>query len=911
MECLPCFYFAFSLLLLNTINIKPSSAAITRPNSATDRDALLSLRAATSADPQSPLARNWSADTSNPNICHLFGVSCGARHRRVTALNISGFALTGSLPHQLWNLTFLTYFDINIELWMAWSHCGKQLFVGLHAIFHLQHTTMIYLDLSSNQFSGKIPAGLCDNLPHLQLLYLLANKLEGRIPSNIDKCRKLERLSLSINHLNGEIPIEIGNLSMLRELYLGFSFLKGGIPGELGSLSQLEMLHIAQASLPGPIPNQIGNCTSLKHLRLGYNYLTGELPLQLGNLASLKTFTVFSNSLSGSIPPCIFNVSTLKRLELSSNQFSGHLPPGPTRNLGNVRKLIQQLRPNLENLRQLRHLNFYKNNLTGAKSEDQELGFLSSLNSCRHLKRLSLSLNPLKGIFPSSVGNLSTSLSYFGTSYCDIKGVIPPEFRNLSASNKLNSTIPSGLWNLRDLLFLNLSSNYLSGGLSSELASFTAISFIDFSHNQLSGDIPISIDSCRSLESLFLSNNEFEGAIPKSLGNIRGMRAVDLSSNNLSGPIPETLQDVSLLQYFNVCNNKLAGPVPSVGRFINFTADSFLNNLGLCGQAKFHVPLCVEKNFRRKRAKKIVWVLKYILPPFVSITLAAAVIILFIRRRIYKRGGQLMLITTDDDTLLGIACRRFTYIELSRGTNGFSEANLLGRGSFGSVFRGTLSDGSNIAIKVFDSKTERVVCSFETETEILSKVRHRNLVRMVGCCSNSEFKALILEYMPNGSLEKWLCADDRYLSLMQRLQIAIEVALALEYLHHGYTFPIVHCDVKPSNVLLGEDMVACLGDFGIAKLLMQHQSMSERKVSTSGDVYSFGILLLEIFTGKKPTEDMFDGKTSLKEWVYGALQNNAANEVLAPDLLAREREYSRRMSLVYFHCGNEMFGCFA
>ncbi|CAA0832359.1 Receptor-like protein kinase 2 [Striga hermonthica] len=184
--------------------------------------------------------------------------------------------MAGELPQELGNLTLLEYFSVENSLSGSMPS----------SIFNI--TTMIYLDLSSNQFSGKIPAGLCDNLPHLQLLYLSAKKLER-------------------------------NLSMLRELYLGFSDLKGGIPANWG----------VSHSWRWPIPNQVGNCTSLKHLRLGYNYLTGELPLQLGSLASLETFTVFSNSLSGSIPPCIFTISTLKLLELSSNQFSGPLPPRP------------------------------------------------------------------------------------------------------------------------------------------------------------------------------------------------------------------------------------------------------------------------------------------------------------------------------------------------------------------------------------------------------------------------------------------------------------------------------------------------------------------------------------------------------------------------------------------------------
>ncbi|XP_042025571.1 receptor kinase-like protein Xa21 [Salvia splendens] len=184
----------------------------------------------------------------------------------------------------------------------------------------------------------------------------------------------------------------------------------------------------------------------------------------------------------------------------------------------------------------------------------------------------------------------------------------------------------------------------------------------------------------------------------------------------------------------------------------------------------------------------------------------------------------------------------------------FSEANMLGRGSFGSVFRGVLKDGLSIAVKVFNLELKGGSKSFEVESRILSNIRHRNLFRVIGCCTNMEFKGLILEFMPNGSLEKWLYSDNYFVDILLLLNISIDVALALEYLHHGYTFPVVHCNIKPSNVLLDENMAARVADFDISKLFEEGEAMvqtktldtigyaapeygSEGKVSTSADVY--------------------------------------------------------------------------
>ncbi|KAL8481226.1 hypothetical protein ACS0TY_027670 [Phlomoides rotata] len=776
-----------------------------------------------------------------------------------------------------------------------------------------------------------------------------------------------------MNHFSGDIPREIGSLPMLRILSLWSNRFKGSIPKEIGYLTSLEYLALYSNNFTGRIPNEIGNLTSLVHIGLGSNYLTGSIPSSIFNLSALEILHLSENQLSGTIGRR-FSLYNLQELYLGSNRLSGEIPSFFTSNatkltiLELVNNSFSGPMPNFGNLRLLRSLTIWGNQLTGAESPTHELEFLSSLTNCPYLVRLEISGNPLNGILPTSIGNLSTSLQYIYASRCNIKGVIPSEIGNLSslialelsenqmtgfvprrmgnlmklqglflsnnhlegdlstdlcamsnlttlylsgnmftgpipaclgevksfrelslASNKLDSTIPFDFWNLRDLLILNLSSNYLSGQLPSQIGNLKQINSLDLSSNQFLGDIPTMIDSCESLDFLSLSNNKLQGSIPKSLGNVRGLTTLDLSSNNLSGFIPKSLEQLHFLQYFNVSYNKLQGEIPN--GIVNSTAQSFVHNSALCGVPKFQVPSCPVNHGRSKSIALIFF--KYIVPPFVAATIVSVVVIMLIRRR-----KQIILPPAADIPLGNFVRRRISYIELVRGTSSFNEANLLGIGSFGSVYKATLSDGLNIAVKVFKLELEGAIESFDTESEILSSIRHRNLLQVIGCCTNLEFRALVLKYMPNGSLEKWLHSD-----------IAIDVALALEYLHHGHTFPVVHCDIKPSNVLLDEDMTAHVGDFGISKLFDEGEVMthtttlatigyaapeygSEGKVSTNGDVYSYGILVLEMFTQKKPTDDMFSEEMSLKDWVSQALVDNAIGEIMAhpAGLVSREDE---------------------
>ncbi|XP_040369810.1 probable LRR receptor-like serine/threonine-protein kinase At3g47570 isoform X1 [Rosa chinensis] len=252
--------------------------------------------------------------------------------------------------------------------------------------------------------------------------------------------------------------------------------------------------------------------------------------------------------------------------------------------------------------------------------------------------------------------------------------------------------------------------------------------------------------------------------------------------------------------------------------------------------------------------------------------------------------------------------RRVSYQELLCATDGFNESNLLGIGAFGSVYKGTFPDEIDVAIKVFNLDLEGAFASFEVECEMLSNVHHRNLVKVISCCSQIDFKGLVLNYMPNGSLEKWLYSQNSSLDLVQRLDIMIDVTSALEYLHHDYEVPIVHCDLKPSNILLDDDMVAHVADFGIAKLLGGGDSMTQTMtlatigyiapeygmegiVTRRGDVYSFGIVVMETFTRRKPTDEIFIGEMRLSQWVANHLVANAIVDVVDATLLGTEEDH--------------------
>ncbi|XP_015072250.1 receptor kinase-like protein Xa21 isoform X2 [Solanum pennellii] len=356
------------------------------------------------------------------------------------------------------------------------------------------------------------------------------------------------------------------------------------------------------------------------------------------------------------------------------------------------------------------------------------------------------------------------------------------------------------------LLYLDVSQNSTEGGFPSDIGVRKAIVEIHLSSNHFSGMIPSRLGKLQNLQHLDLSNNSFFGQIPLSFGNLVSLDFLNLSLNALSGTIPKSLGKLSYLKSINVSFNGLEGEIPGDGVFANPTLQSFLGNKGLCGMHILEISVYAITNPGKQSKHKEV-MLKIVTPMVISSLVIFLLVLIWVMKR-QKKGKS-----KDVEKVTEIMTHQLvSYHMIQRATNNFDESNLIGVGSSCYVYKGTLSSGTAVAIKVLDLENEQVCKRFDIECEVMRNVRHRNLVPVITTCSSDCIRAFVLQFMPNGSLENRLYREDFHLSLHQRVTIMLDVAMAIEYLHHGHVTPIVHCDLKPANVLLDEDIVAHVGE---------------------------------------------------------------------------------------------------
>ena len=862
----------------------------------TDHLALLKFKESISSDPYKAL-ESWN---SSIHFCKWQGITCSPMHQRVTKLSLERYQLHGSLSPHVSNLTFLKTLDI-----------GDNNFFGeipqeLGQLLHLQQ-----LFLSNNSFVGEIPTNLtyCSNL---KLLLLTGNHLIGKIPTEVGSLKKLQALTVWNNNLTGGIPSFMGNLSSLTLLSVSRNSFEGDIPQEICFLKHLTILALGENNLSGKIPACLYNISSLIGFAVTQNNFHGSFPPNMfDTLPNLEIFDFGANQFSGPIPISVANASALQILDLGENMnLVGQVPSLGNlqdlsilnleeNNLGNNSTMDLEFLKYLTNCSKLNGLSISHNNFGGHLPNSignlstelkqlymggnqisgkipKELGSLVGLilltmeynffegiipttfGKFQKMQVLYLMENKLSGDIPPFIGNLS-QLFKLALNHNMFQGSIPPSIGNCQnlqyldlSHNKLRGTIPVEVLNLFYLsILLNLSHNSLSGTLPREVGMLKNIEELDVSENHLSGDIPREIGECTSLEYIHLQRNSFNGTIPPSLASLKGLRYLDLSRNQLSGSIPDGMQNISILEYFNVSFNMLEGEVPTNGVFRNATQIEVIGNKKLCGGiSHLHLPPCPIKG--RKHAKQHKFKLIAVIVSVVSFILILSFIITIymMRKRSQKRSF-------DSPTIDQLA--KVSYQELHIGTDGFSERNMIGSGSFGSVYKGNIvSEDNVVAVKVLNLQKKGAHKSFIVECNTLKNIRHRNLVRVLTCCSSTnyngqEFKALVFEYMKNGSLEQWLHPEtlNTYppttLNLGQRLNIIVDVASALHYLHRECEQLILHCDLKPSNVLLDDDMVAHVSDFGIARLVSTICGTSHKNTSTIGIKGTVGYAPLGMF----------------------------------------------------------------
>nr|GME05162.1 receptor-like protein kinase 5 [Ipomoea batatas] len=888
-----------------------------------DRSILLDLKKHFSNSPN--ISHHW---TSSSDHCTWLGITC--RNGVVTKIQLGRLIINHTIPPFICDLKHLTLLDLN-----------NNNIPGSFPAFLYNCSNLEYLDLSFNNLSGIIPDDISLLFPRLEVLKLSSNWFVGGVPAGIEGLKGLKELQLADLFTNGSFPPEIGNLLNLEVLVLSQnSFSPQEIPPRFTQLKKLRHLGMKEANLIGKIPENISSMEALEYLDLCKNDLSGNIPSDLFLLKNLTTVFLYTNRLSGPIPHLVMALN-LNVIDFSNNSLTGSIPEdfGKMVKLENLALFMNQLSGKIPvgigRLPALSSIELFMNNLSGELPPD--LGRFSKL------KVFDVSANHLTGSLPDG---LCYNKVLYGIYAFDnnLTGELPKSLEDCNTMsgvrverNNLSGTIPDGLWTIGPLTELLINNNQFTGQLPQKVAS--TLSLVDISNNRFSGEIPSAISSWskidtfrasnniltgkipqeltalrslsvlmldgnmlsgnfpsniiswKSLSTLICSRNQLSGTIPPSLGILPNLNQLDLSENQFSGEIPPEigrLKPTSL----NLSSNHLSGKIPDPFEDAAFQR-SFLNNPGLCAtMPSLGLRDCGAKT---EKSNKISVEVIAILAAFLFVVAG-----LYMVFRSYKKRERALLARALE--LTSFHTLSFTQSNIIPNLR---EENVVGSGGSGKVYVVPLSNGEKVAVKRIWNNHKWDEKQFQAEVKILGTIRHSNIVKLWCGISCEESNLLVYEYMENRSLDLWLHAKKRsagqFLDWPTRLKIAIGTAQGLSYMHHNCSPAILHRDVKSSNVLLDSEFNAKIADFGLSRILQKHgdenivsnfagtfgyiapECVNTRRVNEKIDVYSFGVILLELVTGREPNDKDMD--CCLADWArYYVEEENPIEDALDEEI---------------------------
>ncbi|XP_074275149.1 LRR receptor-like serine/threonine-protein kinase RPK2 [Silene latifolia] len=864
----------------------------------------------------------------------------------VRVVNLSFNLLTGPIPEGLIGFGRVRVLDLSN------NQLSGKINLGNGDCLFLQH-----LKLSNNFIVGNVvrEIGRCVNL---RTLLLDGNILEGSIPPEIGAISELRVLDLSRNSLTDEIPKGLGkcrklsvivltnleeyrddrSLSVFRGEYNAFV---GGIPEEVFMIPGLRVLWAPRANIGGRLWGGWGEGCSLEVVNLGQNYMEGMIPRRLGLCRNLSFLDLSSNLFEGDFPSLV-RVPCVVFLNVSRNSLSGVLTPYVNSSCGKGGVLEEK------DLGFLDEEDIWYAYSTVSIWSSKMNGRIGLMPDDGVIITHDFGWNNFSGPLPLFTLPDELFVSNWSISYNlllndnGFNGSIPLELLsecsrlhifsvNLTA-NKLSGEIyPTLLQECMQLTRFEAAENQITGSISARINSLIMLNYLDLNENRLSGPLPEQLGDLKHLKSLLLGHNNFTGPIPSKLSQLTLLEVLDLSENNLSGAIPTTLGNTSNLEILlldhnmltrdipesfsllshlvllDVSYNNLTGRIPPL-RHINdcesFKGNSFLHS---CPEpyslppAGLPYPLEVHNDHHHRKMKSL------IIATAASISVVLGVLLMIVlgltlgrkKLRGLTRLRRKVVVTFTDTPI------ELTYDNVVSATGNFSIRNLIGTGGFGSTYKAELVPGYLVAVKRLSMGRFQGIQQFEAEIKTLGRVRHRNLVTLIGYYVGDTEMFLIYNYLSGGNLETFIHNRSAgNVKWAEIYKITDDVAHALACLHYSCVPRIVHRDIKPSNILLDEELNAYLSDFGLARLLEVSQTHATTdvagtfgyvapeyattcRVSDKADVYSFGVVLLELMSGKKsfdPSFSEYNNGFNIVRWATLLVDEDRSSEFFCSDL---------------------------